>query len=183
MFLFNEITHSSRRNAVEVKTPDQGSKETIELSDVQTVYGKDIQYLRVSSKKDGVLGSGGYSRTLRNLLFLSPDGGEPTWLLPNNDSRIIQNRQLTTNIDKKPETDYFYFEVVSNNENVKIGISGPNGMNLKYIDSDIAKVIEHEYNSDTKRLGVLLQIGNELRYRVYDLSAFTTVSDKFVIKL
>lgn len=183
IFIFYEITNSSRRNAVEIKNPNAESREKIELSDVKTVYGKDIQYLRVSSKKDGVLKSGGYSRTLRNLLFLSPAGGEPTWLLPGNDLIILRNRQLTTKIDNKSRTDYFYIEVVSNDGNQKIGISSPDGKNLKYIDSGITKVIEHEYYSETKKLGVLIQTGNELRYRVYDLKLFTTVSDKFVIKL
>lgn len=182
-FLVQELTQKTRRNSVEIKLQNNNSKEIIELSDVEKVRGLDIQYLRVYSRKGGVLASGGYSRTLRNLLFLSLSGDEPTWLLPNNDSKIIRNHQLTHRADEEMITDFFYIEVNSENEGIKIGISSPEGSNLKYIDLNINKVIEHEYYPKNKSLGVLLQTGNELRYRVYDLRLLKKLSDKFVIKL
>jgi len=183
IFIFQEISNSTRRNSIEISTPDKASKEIIELSDVETVRGKDIQYIRVYSKKGGVLASGSYTRTLRNLLFLNSIGDEPNWLLPDNNSEINQNWQLTKQVEKKSVTDFFYVEVVTENEGIKIGVSNPDGTDLKYIDSKINKVVEHEYFSKDKKLGVLLQIGNELRYRVYELSTFENISDKFVIKL
>jgi hypothetical protein len=61
---------------------------------------------------------------LRNILFLSPTGEEPTWLLPNNNSRIIQKQQLTSRIDEI-QTDYFYVEVASDDQGIKLGVSSP----------------------------------------------------------
>ncbi len=183
VFIIQEFSNNSRRNAIEISTPDKESKEIIELSEVRTVYGNDIQYIRVYSKKDGVLASGGYTRSLRNLLFLNSIGNEPTWLLHDNNSKIIHNRQLTKKIDEKSITDFFYVEIVKEKESIKIGVSEPDGTNLKYIDSKINKVVEYEYFSTNKKLGILLQIGNELRYRIYDLNTFKMISDKYVVKL
>ena len=182
-FLFNEITRSHRKNAVEVPSPNKSSREIIELSNVESVYGKDIQFIQVYSKKDGVMASGGYSRTLKNLLFLNPTGGEPTWLLPDNTQTIVRFYQLTTYVDNKSQTDYFYLEVASSDQGIKIGISNPDGTELSYVDSGITKVIEHKYFPKVRKLGVLVQVANELKYRVYDLKLLKRVSDKFVITL
>lgn len=185
VFIFQEITKSMRRNAIEITTPDKETKEIIELSDVETIRDKGIQYIRVYSKRDGVLKSGGYSRTLRNLLFLSQIGEEPKWLLPDNDSKIIDHRVLNTYDDKtkKSTSDYIYIEINPQSEGVSACISSVDGESLHCLDKGLNKIIQYEYFSDEKTLGLLVQESNEIRYKVFDLKSKKLESDKFVIKL
>ncbi len=184
-FIFQEITKSTRRNAVEISTPDKETKEIIELSDVETIRDKGIQYIRVYSKRDGILKSGGYSRTLRNLLFLSQIGEEPTWLLPDNNSNIINHRVLKTydNQTKKSTSDYLYVEINPKSEGVSACIGAVEGSSLDCLDKGLSKIIQYEYFSDEKTLGLLVQVSNEIRYKVFDLKSKKLESDKFVIRL
>lgn len=184
-FIFQEITKSTRRNSVEISTPDKETKEIIELSDVQTIRDKGIQYILVYSKRDGALKSSGYSRTLRNLLFLNQNGNEPTWLLPNNNSKIITHRVLSTYDDQKSESisDYLYVEINSKSEGISACIGAVDGSGFDCLDIGLNKIIQYEYFSDEKTLGLLVQVSNEIRYRVFDLTSRKLESDKFVIKL
>ena len=184
-FIFQEITKSTRRNAVEISTPDKETKEIIELSDVETIHDKGVQYIRVYSKRDGVLKSGGYSRTLRNLLFLSQVGGEPTWLLPNNNSKIINHRVLKTYGDqaRKSTSDYLYVEVNPKSEGVSACIGAVDGSDFDCLDEGLNKIIQYEYFAEEKSLGLLVQVSNEIRYKVFDLRTRKLKTNKFVIKL
>ncbi|MCE2571963.1 hypothetical protein [Motilimonas eburnea] len=185
VFVFQEITTSTRKNAVEITTPDKETKEVIELSDVETIRDKGIQYIRVYSKRDGVLMSGGYSKTLINLLFLSKKGEEPKWLLPDNDSNILVHRVLKTYDEQtnKSTSDYIYLEINSQSEGSRACISSIDGESLHCLDKDLNKIIQYEYFSDEGTIGLLVQVSNEIRYKVFDLESKKLESDKFVIKL
>ncbi|WP_444944932.1 hypothetical protein ACJJIK_09915 [Microbulbifer sp. ZKSA006] len=184
-FIFQEVTKSTRINSVEIATPDKETKEIIELSDVETIRDKGIQYIRVYSKRDGVLNSGGYSRTLRNLLFLSQIGEEPIWLLPDNNSQIIEHRILTTydNQTNESTSDYIYVEILPKSEGVSACVSATDGTTLECLDTGLNKIIQYEYFSDKQTLGLLVQVSDELRYKVFNLVSKKLESDKFVIKL
>lgn len=183
VFVFQEITTSTRKNAVEITTPDKETKEVIELSDVETIRDKGIQYIRVYSMRDGVLMSGGYSKILRNLLFLSKKGEEPKWLLPNNDSNILVHRVLKTYDEQtnKSTSDYIYLEIKSQSEGSSACISSVDGESLHCLDKDLNKIIQYEYFSDEGTIGLLVQVSNEIRYKVFDLESKKLKSDKFVI--
>jgi hypothetical protein len=185
LFIFQEVTKSTRRNAVELTTPDKETKKIIELSEVETIRDKGVQYIRVYSKRDGVLKSGGYSRTLRNLLFLSQIGEEPTWLLPDNNSKIIHHRVLKTYDDQTKEltSDYIYVEIHPKSGGVSACISTVYGTALNCLETGLNKIIQYEYFSDEETLGLLVQVSNEIRYKVFDLKSKKLDSDKFVIKL
>ena len=80
-FAYNEITNNTRRSVIEIPSLDNDhAKEIIELSDIEDVSGQKQQIIKVYSKKGGELKSGSYSRTYRNILFITPDSIKPKWL-------------------------------------------------------------------------------------------------------
>lgn len=185
IYMFYEINRHDSRTAVAITKPDSRTKETIELSDVVNIEDKNIQYVKVYSRDGGVLGSGGYSKTLRNLLFLDPKGENPDWLLPDNTTEILKHRILSK-YNKKTSTrrsDYLYLEFKQAPESLKVCISNLKGTSINCLEQNLNKVLQHHYYADSQTLALLLQTNNEIRYKTYNLKSNDLISDKFVIGL
>lgn len=191
-FLYNEMIYSKRRNTVEVSSLDK-ENEIIELSNVAKISGHTQKYVEVYTRKDGELKSGGYSRTLRNLIFINAESTNPQWLFPNNNAVLIQVSQLKDYRPSEHITTFFYIEYVTHDtnkdgklselDNIKLAFSSPSGKNLIMLDENITKILNHDYQAETNLLTTLVQINDEVRYRTYDLIKAKRLSDAFVVKL
>lgn len=196
VYVFNEVNRSINNRSVEIATLNKESdeKEVIELSNVNSVYGTDYHVIEAESREDGILKSGGYSRTTRNILFLDPAGNDPRWLFESNDNVILTNRQLTHKNDYYESiTDYFYIVIVTNDSNQdglisaldkkNIAICDPTGENLTFLVKEIERIINYNYNSETKRLELLAQIGHNILYRIYSLKTKSLLTEKMVLNI
>jgi len=192
-YTFAKLNRGRSTQAVEIQSPDKpaGEHEVIELSEVEQVYGLDYQMIMAYSRRDGVLGSGGYSRTLRNMLFLDPEGTNPKWLLETNDHVITEATQLWHEDDQLDYiTDYHYFSIVSADTNsdgllsdedsIDLFISSPSGSDVFVLADDLDKVIHHQYYDNNRTLSILAQVGKKIVYRTYSLESLQLLSEKLV---
>lgn len=194
VYVVSEFDRSRGARSVEIDSLGKASeeKEVIELSQVEPVYGHDYQMIRVYSRKDGVLASGGYTRTLRNILFLDPRGANPRWLLETNDQVITEIWQLRHEEGKGDEiTDYCYFAVVtadtnkdgqlSSKDKTTILISDPAGTDVSVLATDLDQILNSQYDDGSRTLSILARVGNRLLYRTYSLAPLQLLDEKFVV--
>jgi hypothetical protein len=195
-FTFAEMNRGINVRTVAIESPDKSTdkREVIELSEVDQVYGHDYQMIMAYSRRDGVLGSGGYSRTVRNILFLDPQGNDPKWLLETNEQVVTESIQLSHEEDEYDSiTDYHYFCIVSDDTNgdgllsaedkADLFISSPSGADVAVLANDLDRIINHQYNADNRSLSLLAQVGNKIVYRIYSLETLKLLSEKFVTQV
>lgn len=171
-FLYNEMIYSKRRNTVEVSSLGK-ENEIIDLSNVANISGHTQKYIEVYTRKDGELTSGGYSRTLRNLIFINAESTNPQWMFPNNNAVLVQVSQLKDYRPSEHITTFFYIEYVTHDTNKdgklseldssKIAFSSPSGKNLIMLDENITKILNHDYQAEKNLLTTLVQINDEVR--------------------
>ncbi|PWK48590.1 hypothetical protein C8D97_109141 [Pleionea mediterranea] len=195
LFLINE-TQNRPHKSLEIEAPagDEIAKEKLKLSNVHYVSGHEIQYLFARSTKYGRLASGGYSYTDRNVLFLDRKGDKPVWLFESNDNVIISMRQLSVAIDEKErKAKYIYYVVassdtnndgsISDDDNVSISISQPDGSAFNKLVDNVSRVISYDYLSTGNVLALLIQVDRQVLYREYELESGVKKVEKVVIKL
>ena len=192
-YAFAELNRQPNERAVEIEPPGEpsGKREVIELSEVEAVYGHDYQTIMAYSRNDGLLGSGGYSRTVRNLLFLDPQGSNPRWLMATNDQVITELNQLWhEDANHDYVTDYHYFYIVSTDSNgdgrlsdedrIDVYISSPSGTEVSLLARGLERVINHQYDEGRRTLSLLAQVGSTIVYRTYSLESRKLLSEKLV---
>ena len=187
------------RNAVAVQQPAVGGQQQTQIlrfSDLQSIQGSSMQLLKVESEEDrdkrAGFSSGGYGREFRtrNLVFLSPDGGEARWLFKDNDRYLGEIEQLCACVDdKKSAALALYLEVAQGKEearrpaSVLPALTRADGTGYATLGKPVSRVLDKTVSTDGRILGLLVEDQGKLLYRQFSLETFALLSEQLVTQL
>ena len=201
VFVIYGIFESSNwrdRNKVEVvdKKSDKLKVDDLHLSDIESVCGTNIQYVKLESRNDSRgFSSGRYGSATRNIIFFEGQYLKSHWLFDSNGFVINQIDVLHTesNDCKSRKAVAIYYQIrekdtngdgnLDEHDQSSIGLSSIAGLNYKEIDSGLTSVIDHRINSEGTELTVLVQQGSVLKMKRFSITDGQLISETEISRI
>ncbi len=186
------------RNAVELidAGADTEEAEDFRLGDLTNVCGRDVQYVTLESYTPSKgFSSGGYSSSIRNLVFFAGQQMQSHWLFDTDKYLISEIHQLKTESGdcKGQDTVAIYYEIrkddtngdgkLDDTDNLTIALTSPDGTNYLEIDTNVTSVLDYSVKSEQSILTMLLQNGGNILMKKYSLAAKKYLSEKAITRI
>ena len=180
----NSLWEGKAKTSVVVPNASSEKSEVLSLTAWEFIPETGVQVLKLQSTggESSDYAAEGRNYKTRNLLFVRSDGGNSTWLFPDQ-SQLISRVERLTDKDSRTKAIYFESQVTSEKRspNFSLFLAKPNGSSRVELLKDVEKIISSKLFDNS--LWVIYQKKLEIRRVEFSLASYELVSDELVAKM